>query len=141
MICGQKHNQYLSKFYWSGKHYLWTRGYFVTTIGDVSEKTLQAYIENQGQNGFIFHPKGMESLCRSFVKRFYKTLFRYYLRILWSFSAIKDEELLDLKTKYLNTKMDKMFQNTMINGNTVKLITPDKVSEILHPWLIRKQES
>src|SRR5574344_2935665 len=65
------------------------------------------------------------------VKRFYKTLFRYYLRILWSFSAIKDEELLDLKTKYLNTKMDKMFQNTMINGNTVKLITPDKVSEIL----------
>jgi putative transposase len=44
----QKHNQYLSKFYWSGKHYLWTRGYFCTTIGDVSEKTLQAYIENQG---------------------------------------------------------------------------------------------
>lgn len=79
--------------------------------------------------------------CSGEVKRFYKTLFRYYLRILWSFSAIKDEELLDLKTKYLNTKMDKMFQNTMINGDTVKLVTPDKVSEILHPWLIRKQES
>lgn len=44
----QKHNSYLSKFYWSGKHYLWTRGYFCTSIGDVSEKTLQAYIENQG---------------------------------------------------------------------------------------------
>lgn len=44
----QNYNSYLSKFYWSGKHYLWTRGYFCTTIGDVSEKTLQAYIENQG---------------------------------------------------------------------------------------------
>lgn len=44
----QKHNQYLSKFYWSEKHYLWTRSYFCTTIGDVSEKTLQAYIESQG---------------------------------------------------------------------------------------------
>lgn len=43
----QNYNNYLSKFYWSGKHYLWTRGYFCTTIGDVSEKTLQAYIENQ----------------------------------------------------------------------------------------------
>lgn len=44
----QKHNPWLSKFYWCGKHYLWTRGYFCTTIGDVSEKTLQHYIENQG---------------------------------------------------------------------------------------------
>lgn len=42
------HNEYLSKIYWSGKHYLWTRGYFASTIGDVSEKTLKHYIENQG---------------------------------------------------------------------------------------------
>lgn len=34
----QKHNQYLSKFYRSGKHYLWANGYFVTTIGSVDEK-------------------------------------------------------------------------------------------------------
>jgi len=44
----KKHNAYLSRYYWSGKHYLWTRGYFISTIGDVSEKTLQNYIKNQG---------------------------------------------------------------------------------------------
>lgn len=44
----QNHNQYMSKWYWSGKHHLWTKGYFCTTIGEVSEKTLKAYIENQG---------------------------------------------------------------------------------------------
>lgn len=44
----QSHNSYLSKYYWSGKHYLWARGYFCTTIGEVSEKTSQEYIENQG---------------------------------------------------------------------------------------------
>lgn len=44
----QKYHSYLTQFYWSGQHRLWTRGYFCTTIGDVSEKTLQSYIENQG---------------------------------------------------------------------------------------------
>jgi len=44
----KKHFDYMSKWYWSGKHYLWTRGYFCSTIGDVSEKTLQLYIANQG---------------------------------------------------------------------------------------------
>ena len=44
----KRHNSYLKKYYWSEKHYLWTRGYFVSTIGDVSEKTLKDYIENQG---------------------------------------------------------------------------------------------
>lgn len=44
----QKHHGYLSKFYWSGKHYLWTRGYFCSTIGEVSENTLKNYIEKQG---------------------------------------------------------------------------------------------
>jgi putative transposase len=39
--------EYLSKFYWK-KHVLWTDGYFVSTIGNVSEKTLQTYIEDQG---------------------------------------------------------------------------------------------
>ena len=39
---------HLRKYYWSGKHYLWTRGYFCSTIGDLSEKTLKNYIENQG---------------------------------------------------------------------------------------------
>lgn len=38
--------EYLKKFYWSGKHILWTGGYFMSTIGDVSEKTLKNYIKN-----------------------------------------------------------------------------------------------
>lgn len=42
------HHDYLRKFFWKGPHHLWTRGYFCSTIGDVSEKTLKAYIENQG---------------------------------------------------------------------------------------------
>lgn len=34
----QQHHNYLTKFYWSGQHHLWTRGYFASTIGSVSEK-------------------------------------------------------------------------------------------------------
>ena len=44
----QQHYDYLSKVYWSGKHYLWTKGYFVSSIGDVSEITLKQSIERQG---------------------------------------------------------------------------------------------
>lgn len=44
----KKHNQYLKQFYWSGKHHLWTRGYFCSTIGEVSEAKIKEYIENQG---------------------------------------------------------------------------------------------
>lgn len=40
-------SQYLHNFYWS-KNELWTRGYFCSTIGDVSQKTLIHYIRNQG---------------------------------------------------------------------------------------------
>ena len=31
----QKHHDYLSKFYWSGQHHLWTCGYFASTIGNM----------------------------------------------------------------------------------------------------------
>ena len=44
----KNYHDYMSKWYWSGKHYLWTRGYFCSTIGDVSEQTIKHYIENQG---------------------------------------------------------------------------------------------
>lgn len=44
----KKHFEYLKKFYWKQKNILWTRGYFCSTIGDVSEETLRKYIENQG---------------------------------------------------------------------------------------------
>lgn len=40
----QKHHNYLTKFYQSGKHNLWTQGYFCTTIGNVCEAALQEYI-------------------------------------------------------------------------------------------------
>lgn len=42
------HHDHLSKFYWGGKHYLWTCGYFCSTIGEVSENKIKEYIENQG---------------------------------------------------------------------------------------------
>ena len=44
-----KEENYLSMFYWKDKHYLWTHGYYCSTIGNVSEKIVWYYIENQGK--------------------------------------------------------------------------------------------
>lgn len=44
----KNHHNYLFQFYWSGKHHLWTKGYFCTSIGNVSSSTLKEYIEKQG---------------------------------------------------------------------------------------------
>lgn len=41
-------HEHLEQFYWSGKHYLWTKGYFCSTIGEVSEEKIKKYIEKQG---------------------------------------------------------------------------------------------
>ncbi len=38
---------YLKKFYWGTKK-IWTGGYFVSTLGEVSEEKIKEYIENQG---------------------------------------------------------------------------------------------
>lgn len=38
----------LKKKYW-GQH-MWARGYFCGTVGEVDEKTIKAYIENQGKH-------------------------------------------------------------------------------------------
>ena len=43
----QLHNNYLSKIFWKEKTF-WTDGYFVCSIGNVSESTLRKYIQNQG---------------------------------------------------------------------------------------------
>lgn len=40
--------EHMKKFYWSKKHHLWTRGYFASTIGEVSEEKVLNYIKNQG---------------------------------------------------------------------------------------------
>lgn len=44
----KNHFNYMSGWYWSGKHHLWTRGYFCSSIGEVSECTLKKYIKQQG---------------------------------------------------------------------------------------------
>ena len=42
-------NDYLRQFYTKKKHLLWTHGYYVGTLGKVSEKIVFDYIENQGK--------------------------------------------------------------------------------------------
>ena len=43
----QLHHDYLQHFFWK-EHLLWTRGYFCSSVGDVSEEKLRQYIETQG---------------------------------------------------------------------------------------------
>ena len=38
---------YLRYFYWHS-NLLWTRGYFVASVGNASAETIQAYIDSQG---------------------------------------------------------------------------------------------
>jgi len=37
----------LTRYFWK-EHTFWSDGYFVSTIGNVSEQTLQKYINEQG---------------------------------------------------------------------------------------------
>lgn len=41
------HSKELKRYYWV-ENTFWTDGYFASTIGEVSSKTLKHYIENQG---------------------------------------------------------------------------------------------
>ena len=43
----RKYFKELKKYYWV-ENTFWTDGYFVSTIGEVSSKTLKHYIQNQG---------------------------------------------------------------------------------------------
>lgn len=43
----RKYFKELKKYYWA-ENTFWTDGYFVSTIGEVSSKTLKHYIQNQG---------------------------------------------------------------------------------------------
>lgn len=46
----ERAEKWLKQFYWKKKkRLLWTHGYFVSTIGKVSEKIVFNYIENQGK--------------------------------------------------------------------------------------------
>lgn len=44
----QKYNAYLSKCFWN-EHTLFSDGYFIASVGNVSEEILKDYIENQGK--------------------------------------------------------------------------------------------
>ena len=41
------HKNYLSKQFWK-ENTFWTDGYFICSVGNISEKQLKKYIENQG---------------------------------------------------------------------------------------------
>lgn len=43
----KQHYDYLRQFFWK-EHFLWTRGYFCSTVGDISSDKLKDYILNQG---------------------------------------------------------------------------------------------
>lgn len=43
----KNNHDYMTKFYYK-KHYLWTRGYFICTIGECTDERIQEYIKNQG---------------------------------------------------------------------------------------------
>ena len=45
----QNYEVYLKKFYCKS-HHLWTRGYFCSTVGNVSADTVHDYLERQGRN-------------------------------------------------------------------------------------------
>ena len=41
------HHDYLKRYYWK-EYFLWTQGYFVSSVGEVSSERLKEYILNQG---------------------------------------------------------------------------------------------
>ena len=43
----KRYPDYLRKHFWK-EHTFWTDGYFVCSVGNVSEEMLRKYIENQG---------------------------------------------------------------------------------------------
>ena len=45
--CWKLYNEILSIYYWK-ENVLWSKGYFVCTIGNVSKETIQKYINRQG---------------------------------------------------------------------------------------------
>ena len=47
IVLWKNYSQILTKYFWK-EHTFWSDGYFVSTIGNVSEQTLQKYINEQG---------------------------------------------------------------------------------------------
>ena len=49
LYSNNKTHSWLKNFYWKKKRKLWTRGYFVSTLGQVSEEKVFEYIKNKGK--------------------------------------------------------------------------------------------
>lgn len=47
IVIWEMYRKELRKYYWK-ENTFWTDGYFISTIGEVSSKTLKHYIQNQG---------------------------------------------------------------------------------------------
>lgn len=43
-----KYPEQMRKHYWSGRHILWSKGYFYCSAGNASSETIRRYIEQQG---------------------------------------------------------------------------------------------
>ncbi len=43
--------EYLSKFYW--KNVLWARGYFIATVGEITDEAIRRYIQKQGKDDVL----------------------------------------------------------------------------------------
>lgn len=50
-----KCEKWLRKFYWTKKRLLWTHGYYVSTLGQISENVVWKYIDNQGLDKATVH--------------------------------------------------------------------------------------
>jgi len=44
----KNHPQEVYRFYWGGHNIFWEKSCFVSSVGNVSQETIQRYIENQG---------------------------------------------------------------------------------------------
>ena len=46
--CWKAYPVFFRQHYWSGKHLLWSDGYFACSTGEASSETIRKYIETQG---------------------------------------------------------------------------------------------
>ena len=95
----------------------------VVTNGYLEGRTWEQFFEEFKENlPNIVHENN--------IRQFYRNLFWYYKRVLWSFSGIKDERLKTLKNADGN--QDKAYQNTKVHGDYGHL--KHTVNRLLDPW-------
>lgn len=50
----KENKDYLKNFYWAGKNTLWTNGYFISTIGPISEENLKNILMSNDNDNMDF---------------------------------------------------------------------------------------